>query len=90
MTSLYDQMAQEAQEFNTRRKGSHKRSEAAGAPLSRSHGSNFEVMAERASARAQHLHEAQSRIVDRDPCGTCNVRKDAHDEFGCKRWRPSL
>lgn len=29
-------------------------------------------------------------FVDRDPCGRCGVRKDVHDEFGCKRWRVSL
>lgn len=26
-------------------------------------------------------------FVDRDPCQRCGVRKDVHDEFGCRRWR---
>lgn len=26
-------------------------------------------------------------FVSRDPCLRCGVRKDVHDQIGCKRWR---
>jgi hypothetical protein len=27
--------------------------------------------------------------VDRDPCFRCGVRRDVHDEGGCRKWRPA-
>lgn len=29
----------------------------------------------------------QHLIVRRDPCFKCGVRRDVHDELGCRRWR---
>lgn len=46
-----------------------------------------EAVARRAEDRTRDEHEAMRLIQDRDPCFTCGVRKDRHDESGCKRWR---
>lgn len=39
------------------------------------------------AGKAARYEAATANLVDRDPCGFCNVRRDLHDELGCKRWR---
>ena len=35
---------------------------------------------------AEIVHEAQHLIVQRDPCWNCAVRRDLHEDQGCRRW----
>lgn len=32
-------------------------------------------------------NDVAGRIVNREPCFACGVRRDVHDTMGCKRWR---
>jgi hypothetical protein len=46
-----------------------------------------EAIAARVEARAAQADGIAARTALRQPCGGCGVRYDAHEAFGCKRWR---